>query len=306
MASAATLELVWWASAWSRGIAPLPHVLTYLSLALAGLAVALALRMLLRPGSPRAPFPSVVIGTVLAGVAGSLFLPLKFAIPAQIPFWLDVPLAEAERLAFGTDPWVLLNSLLGWAIMPMDRVYGLWLPTQLIVFFTVLIQPPSPQKSRCLIAYSLIWLLLGVCAALLLSSAGPIFYDRLFGGWRFAALGETLHASGAWMVIAEASAMWSSFSTGEPGFVAGISAMPSIHVAISLWIYLVARTLAPSFGYAAFAYFVFIWIASVQLGLHYLSDGVAGAGGTLAIWFLAGRLDHVLTCMNYKEFKPDA
>jgi hypothetical protein len=34
-----------------------------------------------------------------------------------------------------------------------------------------------------------------------------------------------------------------------------------------------------------------MWIASVQLGWHYLSDGLAGMLGMAAIWRLAGRIE---------------
>jgi membrane-associated phospholipid phosphatase len=30
-----------------------------------------------------------------------------------------------------------------------------------------------------------------------------------------------------------------------------------------------------------------MWVASVQLGWHYFSDGLAGLLGTLALWWLA-------------------
>ena len=88
-------------------------------------------------------------------------------------------------------------------------------------------------------------------------------------------------------MLAESDKMWASLASGRPGIVAGISALPSIHVAISLWIYLAARTLAPRAAPYALAYFGFIWIGSVQLGWHYAADGLAGALGMLAIWKLS-------------------
>ena len=66
--------------------------------------------------------------------------------------------------------------------------------------------------------------------------------------------------------------------------------MPSIHVAISLWIVLVVRAMVPKLTWLATAYFVLIWIGSVQLGWHYVSDGLVGALGMWGIWWLAGRL----------------
>jgi hypothetical protein len=85
--------------------------------------------------------------------------------------------------------------------------------------------------------------------------------------------------------------MWGALESGRPGLVAGISAVPSLHVAISLWIFLTARTMAPHAAPVALFYFIFIWVASVQLGWHYASDGLAGAAGMLAIWFVAGRIE---------------
>lgn len=288
MAAMTSLELVWWAICFSKGIAPSPYFPTYLALAFGGLAPALAIRWMLWNLLPRAAWPALLCGTMLLAVGASLFLPLKFAIPREIPFWLDQPLASGEWALFGTDPWLLFDRVLGWAIVPVDRIYGLWLPVQSAVFYAVLVAPPSPAKSRALVAYSLAWFVLGVAAATLFSSAGPIFYDRLFGGDRFATLNHMLHVRGATLALAESDAMWVTHVSGRSSLVAGMSAVPSLHVAISLWIYLTARTMAPRVAPLALVYTIFIWAASVQLGWHYASDGLIGALGMLAIWSAAG------------------
>jgi membrane-associated phospholipid phosphatase len=92
------------------------------------------------------------------------------------------------------------------------------------------------------------------------------------------------------MVKGEADAMWASFASRRSGLVAGISAMPSLHVAISFWIWLTARSLAPSVAPVALVYAAFMWVASVQLGWHYVSDGLAGVLGMLAVWWLAEKI----------------
>lgn len=289
-----SIELACWAVNWALGRAPAPSLLTYVPLAFVGLAAAMVLRMALRRRSSQATRSSLVIGTLLVGVGASVFLPLKYAIPRVVPFWLDRPLASAERSLFGADPWLLLDRAFGWAAAPVDRLYGLWLPVQLLVLFTVMLEPPSRQKSRALMAYSLAWVLLGVAAATVLSSAGPIFYDRLLDDRAFASLHEMLRNRGAWMVLAESDGMWRSFATGHPSLVAGISAVPSMHVAISFWIALAARAMSPRLTPLALLYAVAIWVGSVQLGWHYVSDGAAGALGMVAIWALAGLLERRL------------
>jgi hypothetical protein len=295
MAATIAVEALWWAAAWSGGLAPLPFLITHLLLAFGALAMALALRAATRPNRGRATSRTAVAAATLVGIGASLFLPLKVAIPKQIPFWLDQPLAAAERQLFGVDPWLLLDRLLGWAAVPADRLYGLWLPVQLLVLFVVVLEPPSRAKSRALIAYSLAWLLLGVGVATLFSSAGPLFYDRLLGGGQFVMLRETLEARNAWVALAESDRMWAAIGHGGPSLIAGISAFPSMHVAISVWMYLAARPLAPRAAPFALAYAMFIWLASVQLGWHYAADGLGGAAGMVAVWALADQVQRYLS-----------
>ena len=283
------IEAGWWAVCWRAGIAPLPFLGTYILLAGAGLAVALALRkMIFR--TPVASLSACACGALLVALGASLFLPLKYAIPAEIPMWLDRPLAAAEVNLFGVHPWLAVDRLLGWLLVPVDRVYALWLPVQTLALFLVMTGAPSREKTKALIAYGLGWFALGVVAATLLSSAGPIFYDRLLGGDTFAALAARLRDGGAWVVRAESDAMWRSLATGKPGLAAGMSAMPSLHVAISFWIYLAARGLAPRAAPFALAYTLFMWTASVQLGWHYVSDGAVGIAGMALLWWVAGFL----------------
>ena len=291
MAALTAIELIWWMIEWGVGAAPAPLIATYGVLATGGLALGAALRFAsgMRPSD--ADWPGVALGTALVAVGASVFLPLKYAIPSEVPFWLDHRLAIAERAIFSGDPWLFLDRVLGWAAVPMDWLYGCWLPVQLSVMFMVMLSNPSSAKSRSLIAYSLAWFLLGVVAAVLLSSAGPLFYDRAFGGHGFARLAEMLRNRGALVAIAESDRMWASMASARPGLVAGISAMPSIHVAVSLWIFLTARTIAPRCRAPALLYFVLVWIGSVQLGWHYASDGLVGAAGMLAVWKMAGALE---------------
>jgi len=289
MAAVTAIEAAYWALCARAGIAPMPRVATYVALAGGGMMLAFLLRLIFARRKERASWTAVAMGTVLVGLGASFFLPLKYAIPALVPFWLDRPLAAGERYVFGADAWRIADALFGWALVPIDRVYGTWLPVQSVVLFSVVLLPPSVQKSRAIIAYVLAWFLLGVVAAVLLASAGPVFYDRLLGGDQFAALTKRLSA-GAWITRTESDAMWASFENQRPGMVLGMSAMPSIHVAIAVWMWLAARSLWRAAAPAAASYAIFIWIGSVQLGWHYASDGLAGALGMLAVWWITQTL----------------
>lgn len=288
MALLALAEFGWWLTAWSLGIAPLPFIGTYLLLASSGLAIAVVGRFAFHMYPIEPTWAALAAGTLLVAVGASVFLPLKYAIPREIPFWLDQPLTTGENAAFGTQPWLLADRLLGWATKPLDWLYGCWLPTQLLVMNFVMLSRPSRAKSHALIAYGLAWFLLGAVAAVLLSSAGPLFYDRAFGGTEFAQLAASLHSHGAWFTLTESDLMWSSIGSRRPGLIAGISAMPSIHVAISLWIVLSSRMMIPRLTYVATSYFILVFVGSVLLGWHYFSDGLVGAIGMWGVWWLAG------------------
>jgi hypothetical protein len=294
MAATALAEVIWWATVWGLGIAPFIRLPIYFAVAFAALGVAAMLRLAMGQRLSASPWPAALAGTVLIAVGAAAFLPLKYAIPHEIPFWLDRPAALAERSLFGTDPWLLLDQIFGWWTVPMDWLYAAWLPTQLLFLFLLMLAAPSPMKSRALIAYPLIWFVLGAVGAVLLSSAGPIFYDRLYGGDSFAGLRQTLDARGAWLVSTESDAMWASYIGAKPGAVAGISAFPSMHVAISFWLVLAARSVAPRFAPLASVYFLLICVGSVQLGWHYASDGLVAVVGTLGLWrlsaFVAARI----------------
>jgi hypothetical protein len=292
MALLTGIELAAWTIARLVGVAPLPLLGINSIVAFVALGTALVVRRLSAPREPGASWPAIICATMLVGIGASLFSALKYSIPAIVPFWLDPPLDRVERALFGMPPWQLLDSANGWTTMAVDRIYGVWLPTQLIILFLVILARPSPAKSRALTCYAAAWFLLGLVAATFLSSAGPIFYDRAMGGAQYLALHAALARHNAWMVVATSDAMWATYASGRPGLVSGISALPSMHVAISLWIVLTARALAPKLSPLAWAYFAFIWVASVQLGWHYASDGLAGCLGLAALWALSRPRPH--------------
>lgn len=222
-------------------------------------------------------FPAALIGGVLMLTVLSFFTSLKIAIPSLNPFWFDPQLAGLERGVLGADAWRISHRLLGWATPAIDVFYVLWWPIQSITLAVVLFSQPSERKTRALIAYALMWLVLGVGVAMALSSVGPIFYDRLTGQTRFAGLeGHTIAATAA-------SILWVGH-THHLGMVGlGISAMPSLHIAVAAWTAFVVRP-----KWIGLLYVLAMWISSVHLGWHYVSDGLVGIAGASLLWKLAG------------------
>ncbi len=67
----------------------------------------------------------------------------------------------------------------------------------------------------------------------------------------------------------------------------GISAMPSVHVAMAVLLALIGWARHPLAGTALTAYAVVILIGSVVLGWHYAIDGYVGGLMAFAIWRLS-------------------
>ena len=298
VAAIVALEIFAWWIEYRAGKAFAPRLLGYSLLTLLAFVLVASTRLLLHLRASRAagargwPRPSVgTVVTVLVGlqllVLGSAaFSALKAAIPKEIPFWLDQPLAAAEQSLFGADPWQLSHAVLGWATPAIDQLYATFVPVHAIAVLAVLTAAPSERKTQALITLALSWLLVGIAGAYLLSSAGPIFYDRVFGGDRFAELMAVL--GDAPVATRTAGLLWYFHSRDMPVIANGISAMPSMHVGLTLWLALVVREsrIAP----LAWAYFAFMWIGSVHLGWHYAADGLVAAAAVLLLWQAAPAL----------------
>jgi hypothetical protein len=153
-------------------------------------------------------------------------------------------------------------------------------------------------RLQYLLAFLLTWILVGSVAAFLLASAGPCYYERAFGDPTFAPLMARLATLateieamglGTWGFDVQ-DKLWAAYADKEGIFGGGISAMPSIHVAVSTLMALGAYSLNRRAGHLLTAFAVVIWIASVHLGWHYAVDGIVAAAMTYGIWRWSGRI----------------
>ncbi len=235
----------------------------------------------------------MIIGTFVACSAISVIFPMvKSALPLVNAFWADPMFADIDRVLHGgVDPWVLTHA--DWIQFPMvfaDAVYvGLWIIPAL--YFPLLLAFFDPNEAR-VARYSMIYLFilffLGNVLAGLFMSAGPIYYDRLLGGDTFAALLASLEARG----IGASSTgvlhdrLWIAYSENAQEFGSGISAFPSVHVAMTVLLacYLsdLSRWLIP-LGVAVVCLFQFL---SVYLAWHYAVDGYASILVVVLAWAL--------------------
>ncbi len=65
----------------------------------------------------------------------------------------------------------------------------------------------------------------------------------------------------------------------------GISAMPSMHVSMSVLMALGVSSLNKKLGFAFWGFTLIIYIGSFLLGWHYAVDGLVSAPITVFIWY---------------------
>lgn len=222
------------------------------------------------------PFAVFAAGVMLIALQMAVLTWLKVMLPVASAFWADPLLADLDRAIFGTDPWKITHALFGRAEI-IDWVYVSWGPVKTLVLLTVLLLPESKLKRQALISYFLIFGV-GCLSQYLLPSGGPIFYERLGLGSAFSSLPIQPWAQ------ATADYLWRDYLSPGGRIGTGISAMPSLHVALALWVALVVRSLVPRLAALGWIYFAFILVGSVHLGWHYAVDGIAAALAVLLLW----------------------
>jgi hypothetical protein len=245
----------------------------------------------LRSNAGRWVFGLLTIGLMVGFF--SVFTSIKAAIPLIAPFHLDPILAELDRgLHGGTDPWRLLHPWLGHPAATKALAFAYW-AWFLLVYGTMGFYAFAcrPERARFLVSMALTWALLGTLGAILLSSAGPCYFGRVTGlDDPFSPLLAYVRATVP-VIAAGQDYLWRAHSEGALLRIgSGISAMPSLHVAMSVLCALAWSRESRAIGAIAWLFAVVILLASIHLGWHYAIDGYVGALGASAIWWSVGRI----------------
>jgi hypothetical protein len=265
------------------------------------MAGAVAVAAVSRPITPKAwrlPERLTLAGPVLliAPAFFSAFTSLKSGMTRLHPYSWDPVIAGWDRALLGQDAWRVLQPALGHppVTFALSVLYSAWHPAMILIFGGLTFSLGRPQlRAQALLALIGCWALLGTWAATALASVGPCFVGPMhlpmIDG--FAPQASYLQAANRQLPIwefAEQSRLLSAWASGKPVLGSGISAMPSMHVAVATLMALVGWRLGRIAGVAGSLYLLIIVVGSIHLGWHYAMDGIAGAAGAGLLWAVAG------------------
>lgn len=291
-----------------------------------GLAVALFRRRLLAAPTASAPeayaeawsdlrrrvlaprrLAAIGIALLVAPLALSAFSAAKQAIPWLHPFTWDPAISRWDGALDGGVPlWQRLQPIFGRpsvTILLDYYYYRIWMALLLGIFVHAALSRPSPRRSRFLLTFVLVLLVVGNLLALVLASAGPPYFGRVTHGLSdpYTAQWMYLQSIGAYWPLQSAisqGALWDAYVSRIENLGFGISAMPSVHVATAALTTIYGFHVGRTAGIALTGVAILTFVASVVLGWHYALDGYVGAFLAWGLWWFAGLLTRPATRRN--------
>ena len=301
-------------AAYDIGVSPLLIATNARLYAVAGFAMAVADTVWLlwrnRPSSPTAFLletwrrrlgdPAVLARLPLFAVA-IVFMPFFSKMKSMIPLFNDFEwdptfIAWDRTLFLGNDAWEVLQPVFGYPLVTaaMASLYHGWMLLIYMGTLFFLFHPTAAKAVRqYFLGFILIWTVIGGALATAFASVGPCFMGPIFGDGTFDAQMAYLRGANEQVPVLtlhvqDLLLQW--YHEGNRGLGSGITAMPSMHVAMAFLFWLGIRKVSRTGGWVFFAFFVAIWLSSVHLAYHYAVDGLISVIATAIIWEASGAM----------------
>ena len=223
---------------------------------------------------------------------------IKSLIQYINPYHLDPLFAQWDYdLHFGAYPQYWLAPIIEkLSLVPfLNYAYNIWFGVMLgSLWYATFLDKDPVRRKRFLWSSLLGWLLIGWVGATALSSVGPIFFAQFYPDLTDPYADYITHLKDIDATMTPLATLWVSdllYKMSQDMAVIdlnGISAMPSMHVAIATLSALYLWQVNRLWGIAAALFVVVIETGSVYLGWHYAIDGYASAIMIVVIWFLTG------------------
>ncbi|MEM9426860.1 MAG: phosphatase PAP2 family protein [Pseudomonadota bacterium] len=245
---------------------------------------------------------ALLICCVFLATFSSLKPTMPFMVEAAgLPhFFADPFFADLDNwLHFGVDPWVITHDithalgLTNFAHHASSLYSVIWaVPAFYLPVIMVLLGDDKRTVHHFLMLYLFSWVALGNVVAPAALSAGPIFYDNIFGTARYTELLPSMMAGGyegSWFERVQ-PALWDAYANDQQAVGSGISAFPSLHVALATMSALYFVHKARWLAWVAVPFVLAVLFVSVWCGYHYAIDGYFSIAAILALhWALKRR-----------------
>jgi len=231
----------------------------------------------------------------------STFTSFKIILPDINPFSWDPQLARWDQILHGgVPPWKWLQPIFNFPLATCIISFfyhPLWFFVMyIILFWQAFSLSDLRRRMQFFLSFCLIWIVIGTMAAISLSSAGPCFYQKVAGSPDpYRPLVTYLRQADHVFPILSLNvqeALWSLYKNGGVVVGAGISAMPSMHVASATLFALLGWKINRLLGSILTAFALVILVGSVHLAWHYAIDGYVAILVTMALWTLTGWILH--------------
>ncbi len=232
-----------------------------------------------------------------------LVIPLFFAFIAMykqlIPFvqpfvWDETFMRWDYVLHFQHHPWQLLQPLVGHRLVTVfiGELYGAWF----FVLVALIIWQGNIKerfyRMQFFLTFMIAWLLLGTAGAYYFSSAGPCYFNIYAPSTPnpYVPLMSYLatHAP-AWVTDLQKTLL-EHLQSDTLIFGGGVSAMPSMHVAMATLCFLICSKYNKWLALGTLVFLILVLIGSIHLGWHYAVDGYVAIVGISLIWYGVGRV----------------
>ena len=231
------------------------------------------------------PTAALVVSAFILSLAA--FTTFKLSIPEIVPFHGDRAFALLDRWMHFGEPWQHLHAIdPGWFATVVAFTYGkVWFVEWFGMVLFAAFCARQARDMRYLWALALTTAIIGTLLATLLSSVGPIFYEVFVAEARFTGLMPALAAhDDNKHVIGYADYLLQNMRNETPALGTGISAMPSMHVAIATLNALYLANISRWAGIAGWSFALIILFGSVYTGWHYAIDGYVSMLVVGVIW----------------------
>jgi hypothetical protein len=222
------------------------------------------------------------------------FTSIKNLLNDTVPFtWDHELLTLGLQLHFGKPLWQWLAIDSPPVTHMLEFIYAFWGVLLVAVPFSVCLRHPDcPKRTQFLVSHLLVLVLLGNVVAGMFMSAGPFWLQ--FSGhhhYPYAPLFDYLMRTdpdGSFSAVTYQRYLWEARRHTGTWFGTGVSAFPSIHVAVAALYVLFGWQFGRLARVASILFLIAIMIGSVHLGWHYAFDGYAGMAGAAVIYFSVG------------------